>query len=91
MKKDTAHYYIDWISMTFLGDKLYDLKRYEDAKLLYENNSLEFPDKDLAQFGLGKVYEKLGRKEDAINVYKKVIKLNPKYQEAINRLKELEK
>jgi len=91
MKNDSAHYYVDWISMHFLGDKLFELKRYEDAKLLYENNAAEFPTKDLVLFGLAKTYEKLGRKQDAIIWYKKALAISPKYEEARNRLKELEK
>jgi CubicO group peptidase (beta-lactamase class C family) len=90
MKKDTAHYYVDWISMDFLGNKLSDLKRYEDAKILFENNAAEFPERDLALLSLAKVYEKLGRREEAISWYKKVLALTPGYEEARNRLKELE-
>ena len=91
IKSDTASYYVDWISFTFLGDKLYDLKKFEEARIIYENNAIEFPNKDLALFGAAKVYEALGRKQDAIAAYKKVLALNPKYVEAINRLKVLEK
>ncbi len=90
MKKDTAHFYIDWISMSFLADKLYDLKRYDDARLIYENNAADFPTRELAVFGVGKVYEALGRKEDAIIWYKKAMALLPGYEEARNRLKVLE-
>jgi len=89
IKNDTAHYYIDWISMDFLGNKLYDLKRYEEAKVLFENNAAEFPQKDLTLMSLAKTYEALGRKKEAIEWYKKVLALNPKYEEARNRLKEL--
>ncbi|HMK03725.1 MAG TPA: serine hydrolase [Ferruginibacter sp.] len=90
MKKDTANYYIDWISMNFLGNKLYDLKRYGEARIIYENNVTDFPTKDLAVFSMGKINEALGRKEDAILWYKKALVLFPKYEEARNRLKELE-
>ena len=91
MKKDTAHYYVDWISMDFLGNKLYDLKRYEDARILFENNAAAFPDKDLSLYSLAKTYEVLGRKEDAITWYKKALAITPGYEEARNRLKALEK
>ena len=90
MKQDSAHYYIDWLAMDQLGNQLFDLKRYEDARIIFENNSIEFPKRDLALFDLAKTYEKLGRKEDAIKWYKKVLVLNPGYEEAKNRLKELE-
>jgi tetratricopeptide (TPR) repeat protein len=90
MKKDTAKYYIDWISMDFLGNQLFTLKRYEDARILFENNATEFPDKDLVVISLAKIYQELGRKEDAIKLYKKAISLGTVNQEAKNRLKELE-
>lgn len=91
MQKDTVHYYVDWISMDFLGNKLYDLKRYEDARILFENNAAAFPDKDLSLCSLAKTYEALGRKEDAITWYKKALAITPGYEEARNRLKALEK
>lgn len=91
MQKDTVHYYVDWISMDFLGNKLYDLKRYEEARILFENNAAAFPDKDLSLYSLAKTYEALGRKEDAITWYKKVLAITPGYEEARNRLKALEK
>lgn len=90
MKKDTAHYYIDWLAMDQLGNQLYDLKRYEDASIIFENNALEFPQRDLALFDLAKTYEKLGKRIEAIIWYKKVLALNSGYEEAKNRLKSLE-
>ena len=90
MKKDTANYYIDWLAMNQLGDQLITLKRYEDARIIFENNASEFPTRDLALLSLAKTYEALGRKEDAITWYKKVLSLTPGYEEAKNRLKELE-
>ncbi len=90
IKADSAHYYIDWLAMDQLGNQLYDLKRYEDARLIFENNAIEFPQRDLACFDLAKTYEKLLRKEDAIIYYKKALALNPGYEEAKNRLKNLE-
>lgn len=90
MKKDTAHFYIDWISMDFLGNQLFTLKRYEDARILFESNAAEFAEKDLVLISLAKTYEKLGRKNEAIIWYKKTLAINPGYEEAKNRLKELE-
>jgi CubicO group peptidase (beta-lactamase class C family) len=90
LKKDTAHYYVDWISMDFLGNELFNLKRYEEARIFFENNAAEFPDKDLPLLSLAKTYQALGRKQDAIIWYKKMIALGTVNQEAKNRLKELE-
>lgn len=90
MKADTAHYYIDWLAMDQLGQQLFNAKRYEDALLIFENNTTEFPDRDYSLVSLAKTYEKLNRKADAINAYNKAIALNKNNEEARNRLKELE-
>ena len=90
MKTDSAHYYVDWISMNFIAEQLLNLKRYEDAKIITENNAAEFPDKDLVMFTTGNIYLALNRKEDAIKFYKKTLQFYPGYQEATNKLKELE-
>jgi len=90
MKSDSAHYYIDWISMNFIAQQLLTLKRYEDAKLISENNVAEFPDKDLILVTMGNIYYALKRKEDAMRFYKKALQITPMYEEAKNRLKELE-
>lgn len=90
MKADTANYYIDWISMNFIAQQLLNLKRYEDAKVISENNVTEFPDKDLVMVTMGNIYLANGRKEEAIKFYRKALQITPIYEEAINRLKELE-
>jgi tetratricopeptide (TPR) repeat protein len=90
-KKDTANYYIDWLAMDQLGNQLFADKRYNDALLIFENNAREFPQRDLVLISLAKTYEVLGRKTDAILWYQKILVLNPKYEEARNRLKEMEK
>jgi CubicO group peptidase (beta-lactamase class C family) len=90
MKADTANYYIDWISMNFIAAQLLDLKRYEEAKIIAENNVADFGDKDLIMVTMGNIYLALNRKEDAISCYKKALQISPFYEEAKNRLKELE-
>ncbi|MFT3912374.1 MAG: beta-lactamase family protein [Ferruginibacter sp.] len=90
MKADTAHFYIDWISMNFIGEQLQTMKRYEDARIICENNAAEFPEHDLVLITLANAYLALGRKSDAVIYYKKTLLVNPNYQEAKNRLKELQ-
>ncbi len=87
MKADTAHYYIDWISMNNIAQQLLNLKRYEEAKVISENNVIEFPDKDLVMVTMGNIYLALNKKGDAINFYKKTLEITPFYEEAKNRLK----
>ena len=90
MKADSSHFYIDWISMNFLADQLRILKRYEDARIIAENNTLEFPKYDLIMVTMGNIYLALNRKIDAITYYKKAIAIYPENEEDKNRLKELE-
>jgi CubicO group peptidase (beta-lactamase class C family) len=90
MKADTAHFYVDWISMNFIAEQLLNLKRFEEARIITDLNVSEFPDKDLVMFTTGNIYLALNRKEDAIRFYKKTLELYSGYQEAKNRLKELE-
>lgn len=90
MKSDPAHYYIDWISMNFIAQQLLTLKRYDDARIISENNVKEFPDKDLILVTMGNIYLALNKKEEAISAYKKALQITPMFEEAKNRLKELE-
>ncbi|WP_276484330.1 beta-lactamase family protein [Paraflavitalea pollutisoli] len=90
LSPDTANYYVEWISMNFLAEQLLTLKRYDEARIMAENNAVAFPDKDLVMVTMGNIYGKLNRKEDAIRYYKKALAIYPGYEEARNRLKELE-
>ena len=90
IQSDTANYYFDWISMDFIARQLLDLKRLEDAKIIAENNVAVFPDKDLILVTMGNIYLALNVKEAAVLYYKKALQITPQYEEAKNRLKELE-
>ncbi|MCG2612840.1 beta-lactamase family protein [Terrimonas sp. NA20] len=90
IKDDTVKYYTDWISMNFIAEQLLQLKRYEDARIISENNVLAFPGKDLVMVTMANIYLKLNRREDAIRFYKKALEIYPGYEEARNRLKALE-
>lgn len=90
LKTDTAHYYVDWISMNFIAQQLLNLKRYNDAELIGENNVKYFPDKDLVMVTMGNIYLALNKKEDAIKFYKRTLEITPGFEEAKNRLRELE-
>jgi CubicO group peptidase (beta-lactamase class C family) len=89
MKADTAHFYIDWISMNNIAQQLLSQKKYEEAKLISENNVIEFPNKDLVLVTMGNIYLALNKQEDAIKFYRKTLQITPFYEEAKNRLKEL--
>ncbi len=90
MKIDTAHFYIDWLQMYYLGEKLLSLKRYDDARIIAENNIIEFPERDFIALSMANIYLALNRKVEALKFYKKTLQLNPESEEAKNRIKELQ-
>ena len=90
MKLDSANYYIDWISMNFMAEQLLTMKRLDHARIIAENNVTEFPNKDLVMVTMGNIYLALKRKNDAIIAYKRALAIYPGYEEARNRLRELE-
>ncbi len=90
MKLDTARFYVDWLQMYYLGEKLLSLKRYDDARIIAENNVIEFPDRDFVMLSMANIYLALQRKDEAVTFYKKTLLLNPNVEEAKNRLKEIE-
>jgi hypothetical protein len=53
MKAETANYYIYWIQMYYVADKLFTLKRYWDARIIGKNNVLKFPERGLVMLALG--------------------------------------
>jgi CubicO group peptidase (beta-lactamase class C family) len=89
LKLDTTNYYVDWISMNFIAEQLYDLKRYDEAKIIADNNVKEFAERDFVHYVTGNIYLALGKKEEAIKFYQKTLQLNPSYMEAKNKLKKL--
>jgi CubicO group peptidase (beta-lactamase class C family) len=90
MKADTAHYYIDWLAMRQLGEQLHNEKRYEDAALLFEKLLIEFPSREFMAVSLGDAYMAMNKKEKAKEAYRRALAINPKFEEAKNKLKALE-
>jgi CubicO group peptidase (beta-lactamase class C family) len=89
MKADTVHYYADWLQLYYLGENLLSLKRYDDARIIVENNVREFPDKYLIALSMANIYLSLNNRGEALKFYKRTLELNPDIEEAKNRLKEL--
>lgn len=90
LMSDTSRYYTDWISMNFLAQQLYDLKRFEEARIISESNVEVFPDRDLIMLTMGNVYRALGNTKEAIRYYQKALQITPTYEEAKRLLKEAE-
>jgi tetratricopeptide (TPR) repeat protein len=89
MKADSTNFHIDWVSMYYLVEQLSTAERFEDARILAENNLAEFPNRDLIWLSMGNIYLALNRKTDAIKTFKMALEKFPYLDEAKNRLKEL--
>ena len=76
--------------LNFFAEQLLTLKRYEDARIISENNVTEFSNKDLIMVTMANIYLALNRKQYAIIYYKKALAIYSGNEEAKNRLKELE-
>jgi tetratricopeptide (TPR) repeat protein len=73
-----------------LGRMYYNADRVEDAKIQFESALLLYPQHSNSLYSLGLVYEELGEKDIAIQIFERVLELNPgnkEIQSKINSLK----
>jgi tetratricopeptide (TPR) repeat protein len=68
---------------------LYDLKKYTNAALVLEQAVKVQTQFDKGYYYLGQCYEKLNRREEAIEVYQIALEIDPNYQEAKDALGKL--
>jgi CubicO group peptidase (beta-lactamase class C family) len=74
-----------------VGYDLLDKDRVADAITIFKLNAEEYPKSANVYDSLGEAYTKAGNKRLAIEAYKHSLELDSKNQDAIDRLKELEK
>lgn len=72
-----------------LGDELLARKKFQDAIQIFDLNTEAFPSSWWTYDGLGDAYLALGQKELAIKNFRKSQELDPLYQYATSKLKEL--
>ncbi len=58
-----------------IAQRLFNKNDFQDALTVWTHLSKQFPDLPTAQHGLGKVYEKLNQKDQALAAYKKAVEL----------------
>jgi tetratricopeptide (TPR) repeat protein len=63
--------------------------RTEDAVRIFQKNVVEFPESSNVYDSLGEAYATAGKKDLAIENYERSVKLDPKNQIGIDRLKKL--
>lgn len=68
---------------------LYDEQKTPDAITVFQRNVQEYPQSSNAYDSLGEAYMKAGQKDLAITNYEKSLQLDPKNQNAVEKLKQL--
>jgi tetratricopeptide (TPR) repeat protein len=68
---------------------LYDLKKYDNAALVLEQAVKVQNQYDKGYYYLGQCYEKLNRREEAVEAYQIALEIDPSYQEAKDALGKL--
>jgi CubicO group peptidase (beta-lactamase class C family) len=83
-------YDFDESALNRLGYMLLEKGRNADAIAIFKLNVQEYPKSGNVYDSLAEAYAKDGQKQQAIANYRKSVELDPKNQNAANRLKELE-
>ncbi len=68
-----------------IGLIYYEIKDYERAQHEFEEILKEYPESDRLQYYLSSVYEKLGKKDEAIQIFGKIKSESEFYIDALNR------
>jgi CubicO group peptidase (beta-lactamase class C family) len=89
-RTDPSGYNFDERALNQLGNMLLEKDRNADAIAIFKLNLEEYPKSGNVYSSLAAAYAKDGQKQQAITNYRKVLELDPKNQNAANKLKELE-
>ncbi len=87
--KDSSDYYLDENEMNIAGYDLLQSDRANEAASIFKLNVEAFPNSFNVYDSYGEVLLVLGNKREAIENYKKSVKLNPENEHGIKVLKEL--
>lgn len=90
IKSDTAHYYLDEGEMNRTGLGMFYNGYREQGIELLRMNTILFPNSSNIYDSYASVLAALGKKQQAIKMYKKALALNPNSRSAVKALKELE-
>jgi len=69
-----------------LGSSFFDLGRYDQAKIYYQESAELEKDNPLPHYNLGNIYSNEGDFSAAVGAYQKAIELNPSYTNALYNL-----
>jgi CubicO group peptidase (beta-lactamase class C family) len=91
LKRTNPHgYNFDEVALNQLGYMLLEKGRNADAIAIFKLNVEEYPKSGSVYDSLAEAYVKDGQKQQAITNYRKSLELDPKNQNAADKLKELE-
>ena len=88
-KKRAAEYNVSEVGLLIFGDELMSAEKYEEALKIYKLNTELYPTLYRPYYYYGECLLKLKRKEDAKKAFQKSLDLNPNYDRARDKLKEL--
>jgi tetratricopeptide (TPR) repeat protein len=89
-RANSSNYVFDENALNQLGYRLLQEKRNSDAIAIFKLNVEEYPKSGNTYDSLAEAYMNDGQKQLAIDNYRKSLELDPKNQNAVNKLKELE-
>jgi tetratricopeptide (TPR) repeat protein len=89
IRKDTLSYYVDENELNSLGYALWGNKKIILAEEVFKTNTLLFPSGWNTYDSYGELLIANGKKQEAIQMYKKSVELNPENENGINVLKKL--
>jgi CubicO group peptidase (beta-lactamase class C family) len=89
-RTDPSGFNFDERALNQLGNMLLEKGRNADAIAIFKLNVEEYPKSGNVYDHLAEAYAKDGQKQQAITNYRKSLELDPKNQNAANKLKELE-
>jgi CubicO group peptidase (beta-lactamase class C family) len=90
-RSNPTDYNFDERLLNNLGYLLLEKGRNADAIAIFKLNVEEYPKSGNVYDSLAEAYAKDGQKQQAIENYRKAVELDPKNQDAVDKLKELEK
>ncbi|MDD3625930.1 MAG: tetratricopeptide repeat protein [bacterium] len=89
LKKESNDKNLRYECLHMLGWMFFDERQYSQA-LKYFKDARSESNTAKINYWIGKTYEQLGQKEEAIKYIKIALKMDPKYPDAIQKLKELQ-
>jgi predicted transcriptional regulator YdeE len=89
MKKSTGEPTVDEQTLNQLGYRMLYGGREADSIVVFKKNVEEYPQSGNVYDSLGEAYAKTGQEDLAIQNYEKSLQLDPKNQNAVERLKKL--